>query len=325
MPAEDTTTAPVLTLLGPQRNPRLDSVLTDLGISGRVALINAGWREREPDDELLASQAGGSTVNLKLWQRMQAVWEADPAFADADRRRRETLEELQELYLLGLDHVVSAIIALVHRTPRNAALGAQALADAEQVMRQLDRQHLARVAEVHAEFWAAWPPHERPAVATLRGLVAQELADAEAVVIPGGHVGVLVGALHLFNVAPLLRAPVIAWGAGAMALTDTVVLFHDRAVHGPAVAEVFSAGVGLVHEVVALPGARARLDLSDTARMGIFARRFAPARLLLLDENADVRFGPDGKLPPGARTLGSDGSVLRDHDVRDRPVAGVLP
>src|SRR5690554_4470007 len=98
MPAEPA--RPPVTLLGPQRDPELDRVLASQGLHGRVALVNAGWREREPDDELLSSLAGGDTVNLRLWHRMQEVWEADPEFAEADQRRRAVLEEMQELYLL---------------------------------------------------------------------------------------------------------------------------------------------------------------------------------------------------------------------------------
>ena len=45
--------------------------------------------------------------------------------------------------------------------------------------------------------------------------------------IAGGHVGELTRVLHLFHVAPYLPARVVAWSAGAMALTDRVVLFHD--------------------------------------------------------------------------------------------------
>lgn len=300
---------PPVTLLGPQRDPVLDQVLGSLGLHGRIALINAGWREREPDDELLATLAGGDTVNLRLWHRMQEVWEADPEFAEADQRRRAVLEEMQELYLLGLDHVVRAIAALHQHTPRTHAVREQAIADAEEIMRDMDQRHLDRVAEVHQRFWARWRPHERPAVAAARAAVSRELAGAQAVVITGGHVGVLVGALHLFNVAPQIRVPVIAWGAGAMALTERVVLFHDRAAHGPTAAEVFSAGVGLVRGVVALPDARSRLDLDNRTRMATLARRFAPAACLVLDAGTRVDLGPDGALPEDAPVLRPDGTV----------------
>ena len=70
----------------------------------------------------------------------------------------------------------------------------------------------------------------------------------------------------------------IAWSAGAMALTDRIVLFHDRAPQGPGHPEVYGSGLSLLRDVVLLPHARARLLLDDTARMAVFARRFAPAR-----------------------------------------------
>lgn len=303
MPPEST-----VTLLGPQRNPRLDAVLRAQSLYGaRIALVNPGWREREPDDGLLSSLAGGNTVNLALWHRMQEVWDADPDLAAADRRRRDQLEELQELYLLGLDHVLAAIRAIHARVPRTPSVHERALADAEQVLRDLDRIHLQRVSEVHGDFYSQWPLHERPAVMQARAAIARDLSAVQCVVVPGGHVGVLLGALHLFNVAHQIDVPVIAWGAGAMALTDLVVLFHDRAAHGPAVAELFTRGIGMVHRVVALPSARERLDLGDHLRMGILARRFAPASCLLLDEHAHVEFTRGGTVPPGSPVLATDG------------------
>lgn len=300
---------PHVTLLGPQRTPRLDQVVDFLGLQGPIATINAGWQEREPEDELLDAMLGGRSRNLRLWQRMQQLWEADPSFAEADRERRGVLEEMQQLYLLGLDHAMGAITELYRHTPRNAWVMQTALEDTEHIMREMDARHLERVAEVYAEFWARTRPHERPELAEARETIAHELSDAEAVVIPGGHVGVLLGALHLFNIAPALDRPVIAWGAGAMALTERVVLFHDRAAHGPAVAETFSAGLGLVKQTVALPSARDRLDLTDPVRMAIWARRFAPARCLLLDAGTQVHIPWDGHLPAGAPVIGPDGSL----------------
>lgn len=306
-----------VTLLGPQRNPRVDAVLRSLNLGGaRAAIINAGWREREPEDELLVSLTSGNAVNLRLWHRMQEVWDADPEFAAADRRRRVILEEMQDLYVIALDHVIDALRTMRDRAPRSETAQQVALADAEQIMREIDQRHLDRVSEVHAEFWATWPPHERRAVHLLRQLISSELSSADVVLIPGGHVGVLIGALHLFNVAPQLRVPIVAWGAGAMSLTDRVVLFHDRAVHGAAVSELFAPGLGLVHNVVAFPGARDRLEVGNPIRMGVLARRLAPAACLLLDERARVDIPPGGDLPADARVLGLDGAVTTMELIR---------
>jgi hypothetical protein len=120
---------------------------------------------------------------------------------------------------------------------------------------------------------------------------------------------VLAEVLHLFNIAAALRsAPVIAWSAGAMALADRIVLFHDRSPQGPGHAEVYGSGLSLLRDVVLLPHARARLLLDDTPRMAVFARRFAPARCVLLETGTRIEV-PDGGWPAGTRVLGEDGHV----------------
>ena len=121
--------------------------------------------------------------------------------------------------------------------------------------------------------------------------------------------GVLADALHLFNVAAALRSPVIAWSAGAMALTDRIVLFHDRAPQGPGHPEVYGSGLAVLRNVVPLPHARARLLLDDAPRMAVFARRFAPARCVLLENGTRVDTDSDGGCPPGTRVLAEDGRV----------------
>jgi hypothetical protein len=112
------------------------------------------------------------------------------------------------------------------------------------------------------------------------------------------------------------RAVVIAWSAGAMALADRIVLFHDRSPLGPGHSEVYGSGLSVVRDVVLLPHARARLLLDDTPRMAVFAQRFAPARCLPLEAGTRVALSGDGSsglpgggLPAGTRVLGEDGHV----------------
>jgi hypothetical protein len=113
----------------------------------------------------------------------------------------------------------------------------------------------------------------------------------------------------LFDVVPPLRSPVIAWSAGAMALTDRLVLFHDRSPQGPGHPEVFGQGLGVLHGVVLLPHARARLLLDDAPRMAVFARRVAPARCVLLESGTRIDTDGDGTCPAGTRVLARDGRV----------------
>lgn len=308
-PGPRSTHSAPLVLLGPQRRPRVERVLQALGLAdARVGFVNAGWRERESEDAELTGLGDGHAVNLRLYARMADVWARDPDYATAEMQRRETLTELDELYLAGTEHVVSAIVTILGKTPRNPRVHAEVLADAEGVMRQVDARHLVRVQRAHDAFWAGRPPHERPVIAEHRHAVAEQLRGCDVVLVAGGHVGVLLRALHLFNLAAMLHQPVLAWSAGAMALTERVVLFNDRAVHGPTLAHVYSLGLGLAAGVVALPAARSRLALEDHARMAMLRRRFAPAACLLLDDGVRVDLPPHAPLPGSAPVLLADGT-----------------
>ena len=272
-----------VTLLGPQRRPTLDTVAASLYPEGPVATITAGWQEREPDDDELeqaarlprrqpaACTSGGWTCRSATrfsprasagWPRCSTNCRTSTCCASTTRCRRCT---------------PSSAAA----TPAGCA--ADVLAEAIDAVRDLDAAHLRRVGAVRGEFYPKLPPHDRPVIAEHRAEVAALLGDAAAVVIAGGHVGVLADALHLFNVAASLRSAVIAWSAGAMALAERIVLFHDRSAHGPGHPEIYGSGLSVFRNVVPLPHARARLLLEDAPRMAVFARRFAPARCVLLE------------------------------------------
>ena len=65
----------------------------------------------------------------------------------------------------------------------------------------------------------------------------------------------------------------------------------------------------MLRGVVPLPHARARLLLDDAPRMSVFARRFAPARCVLLENGTRIDTDTGGGWPPGIRVLGPDGHV----------------
>jgi hypothetical protein len=301
-------------LLGPQRRPTVDAAVRALslsgpglsgpGLSGLVATVTAGWQEREPDDAELTAHVGGRAVNLTLYRRWLDVQDRDPEYLAGARALADVLAELQEVYLLRLDYVLRAVYAL----QRRPASG-DAVRDAVAAVRELDTGHLRRVNGARREFFDRLRPHDRPVIAAHRAEVAAVLAEASALVVAGGHVGVLAEVLHLFNLAAVARSPVIAWSAGAMALTDRIVLFHDRAPQGPGHPEVYGSGLSLLRDAVLLPHARARLLMDDTPRMRVFARRFAPARCVLLEAGTRIDVSSDGAWPPGVRVLGEDGHV----------------
>ncbi len=301
-------------LLGPQRRPTVDAavrllVSSDGPLDGPAATVNAGWQEREEDDGELSRVLGGRDVNLRLYRRWLDVQERDPEYGAGERRLSATLAELADLYLLRLDHALQAVYAL-QRHRAGDRLRSESVSEAVIAVRELDAAHLRRVNEARLEFFDRLRPHDRPVIAEHRAAVADVLASASVLVLAGGHVGVLADVLHLFNIAAALSgAPVIAWSAGAMALTDRIVLFHDRAPQGPGHPEVWGSGLSVVRDVVLLPHARARLLLDDALRMTVLARRFAPARCVLLEAGTRIEPDPGGSWPAGTRVLGEDGHV----------------
>lgn len=329
-----------VTLLGPQRRPTVDRVVRSLDVEGYVATVTAGWQDREADDGELDDQLDGRSVNLRLHERWGQVQERDPELAAAVRRRRDELQELRSTYLVRLAHALAAVQELApeaeaaatahavayaghgtdtadaHPTPRErrSTVRAEARARAIEDVRRVDAEHLLRLDEHNDEFVARWAPHEREAVAAHRAEVATCLEGAAVLAIAGGHVGVLLALVHLFAVDPPPRLPIVAWSAGAMVLTEQVVLFHDRTVQGPSDAEVYGRGLGVVAGVVLLPHARDRLLLSDADRMTVFGLRFAPARCLPLDPGARVEITHDGVLTSEASVLGVDGRLVSEVD-----------
>jgi hypothetical protein len=297
-----------VTLLGPQRRPTLDTVVTSLHLDGPVATITAGWQEREPDDEALGERLGSRDVNLSLYRRWLDVQDRDPEFAAGERRLQGVLEELQDIYLLRLRHALQAVYAIQRRSGIDR-LRASVLAEAVAAVRDLDAAHLDRAGDVRGEFYHRLQLSDRPVIAEHRAAVARLLGEAAALVVAGGHVGVLADTLHLFNVAAPLHSPVIAWSAGAMALSERIVLFHDRAPQGPGHPEVYGSGLSVLRNIVPLPHARGRLLLDDAPRMAVFARRFAPARCVLLENGTRIDTDSDGVCPPGTRVLAEDGRV----------------
>lgn len=303
-------------LLGPQRfMTTAGTALRSLDVDGPVATINAGWEEREDAVDELDTVLGGNTRHLRLHHRTLDVITKDTAFARAAMAFRDRHDALSSLYRLRLQNAMDGVYAVQRRTregegragSRPAAYGA--LDDAIEVVRHVDGWYAAQLKALYADLDAAAPLGESGVIGWHRGELEALLGGSAALVLTGGHVGVLLRALRLFAVRIPDELPVVAWSAGAMALTERVVLFHDFGPEGASEAEVYDRGLGRVRGVIALPHARRRLRLDDRDRCAVTARRFTDQHCLLLDDGTAVELRPDGMLPPGARILGVDGAI----------------
>ena len=301
-----------LLTLGPQfRAPNLREALGRASLGGPVVAITAGWQEREAELGALEEHLGQRVRDLRLYERAEAVFAQDGELQAAYRSRQNDLRQLQDLYRVRLDHAKAAARELF-QAPDDSALVRKARRSAIAALRRLDAEHLREIRALHGRFEVTWGAGQRPILARQLADLEQLITAAAVVCIAGGHVAVLLNRLRLFGLGRALRTrPIVAWSAGAMALAERVVLFHDHPPQGAGNAELFEAGLGLLPGAVLLPHARTRLALSDRERVALLAARFAPAHCCTLDDG-DLLQWHRGRLTAavGARRLARTGESV---------------
>ncbi len=280
-----------------------------VGVEGLIAIVTAGWQERESEDGELHEHLKRRSINLRLHRRAEEVFARDRELAKLHRKRQELLRHKQDFYRIRLEHELGANHVILQRNAPQAILDEEQEASVGAI-RLLDEYHLSQCRRVNEAFDEEAKPFERPWVARHRRELARILADCGAIAIAGGHVATLLNRLRLFGIAEMLEAqPVFAWSAGAMAVSDRVVLFHDSPPQGPGASEVLDRGLALCPGVVPFPQPETRLRLDDPERVGLLARRFAPALCLALPARAHVTW-EDGRFvrPSGIARLCADGT-----------------
>jgi hypothetical protein len=304
-------TLPSVVLLGPQQpKPDVGQALREAGIGGPVALITAGWQEREAEDQALVAELGVEARNLSLHARSEQVYAEDQELAAAHKARQARLRLINDFYRIRLDHAFEAARAISVRHVDPELLREEAI-ESVAGLRQLDEDHFERCARAHAAFDQKWRPNERPSIARHRKELAKILSDAEAIVVMGGHVVSLLNRMRLFDLSSLTSKQ--RWfgaAAGAMVLTERIYLFHDFPPHGTGIAEALDSGFGLVRKLVVLPDPKHRIRLDDRAGIARFVERVAPATCVAMDAGARV-FAESGRvLRASCHRLTKDGEVV---------------
>lgn len=307
-----TAAAPVRVLLGPQSPVRNVGAAMARLPDGPLAVISAGWQEAEGDLDELAEATGRILEDLRLYERVEEVTGRDSSLTDAIRDRQHRLVDLQRLYRLRLKQL-SVAARRVLEAEGDADLLAAEQRHAIAQLRALDRHHLHRSESIWKRFLETYSPGAHPLLARhaseLHGIVAR----SAAVIITGGNIAVLVNRMRLLGIGGMLAdSHIVAWSAGAMALTDRIVLFHDRSPEGRREAEVLGAGCGVVPGYVFLPDAKRRLRTRDRLRVGLMSRRFAPDVCVALDQGTELVIdGAAARSAEGARQLRHDGRLAR--------------
>ncbi|MEO1245897.1 MAG: hypothetical protein AAFX56_09480 [Pseudomonadota bacterium] len=305
---------PIRVLLGPQSPaPNIADAVANAGLpDGPLAVISAAWQEAEGDLGELGELLARPLEDLHLYKRVEDLMAGDPALEAAARLRQDRLVEQQRLYRLRLKQ-----LSVAARHMLNAKGDADAIA-AEQrhavaQLRALDRHHLDRSESIWQTFVAAYNPDSYPALAAQVRELGDIVQRCAGVVITGGNVAVLINRMRLLGLDKLLESRnIVAWSAGAMALTERIVLFHERSPEGRRDAEVLGAGCAVIPDYVVLPNAKGRLRTGYRQRMGLLCRRFSPAACVTLDNGASLTLDASGvKSADEARRLDRGGRLVR--------------
>lgn len=306
-------TPSLIALLGPQQaTPDVGTVLGDLNIKGPVALVRAGYQEFETDDAALVAAMGVPSVNLTLHARGNDVFKHATGFAEAYQARQQRLRYMQGFYRTRLDGTEEAAKKISLRYVDPELLEQEEKVSVDQ-FRHMDNDHIERCQAVRVAFEKQWRVSEVELIAKHRAEVRDLMATTEALVITGGHVASLLNRLELFDVlANTTGKPIIAWSAGAMVLTDRIVLFHDYPPYGSDIAQVLDSGFGLVPGFVVLPDARRRINLDAKSGIQRFARRMAPSTCVAMDHGSRLIFEKNELRHAVATRLTTTGDAERD-------------
>lgn len=301
-------------LLGPQRPvTNLGDVVAKAGLGdGPVAVISAGWQEAEGDIEDVHALVNRPLVDLELYHRADRIFAADDKLHSAYRERQELLKDLQRLYRVRLRHHMLAARQL-QKSDANTNLLATEQRHAISQLRALDRHHFNRVEAIHARFDDAISIDSSAILAENQAEIEKILHSCETVLLTGGNVVVLLNRLRLFRLPGLLASKnLVAWSAGAMVLSEKVVLYHDRTPQGRRDPEVLGRGAGVLPGCIFLPDAGRRLRTKDAVRIELFCRRFAPVTSLTLDSGEMLRFdGEKLAAAEGVKRLSRSGKLIR--------------
>ncbi len=297
--------------LGPQMHrPILQGVMDELNLDGQVALITAGWQERELEDDEARQALRLPVLNLKLHARSDRVFSAHQDLFEAHRRKQDACKRLQGIYRQRLKAELKLARRFWHKALSDDLLAPE-LQHLIETIRALDQHHASRLAEVQAEFEAEYDLSSYDVVAQEREAIAAELAQCDTLAISGGHVAVILNRLRLFNLAPLMQHKhIVAWSAGAMVLTDRIISFHDSPPQGAGNPEVIELGLGVFKELCVFPHASERLLLDDPRRLGLIARRFQPSISVALEFESRMDAIEGGwNLSGTTRLIHADGSL----------------
>jgi hypothetical protein len=271
-------------------------------------LVSAGWEEDEEDDQWVRDALDVPVVNSHLYGLADRLFQDDPEVLRLLRERQDRLRDLREINAWQTENLFALARELWQRIEENAA----AVGPFHQTMahlREVDRTYLRSVSTVIKEYDQRIAPQVRPSLQAYRSAVLQRLDGCQALLIAGGHVGVLLNRLNLCRLLRHVSLPIIAWSGGAMALGERVFFYDHFIPHAKKEVELSRQGLRMYVGLQVFPRAEERLNLQDHNELALLARRIE-APCLLLESNSEIRWNSDGTLQTvNVRVADANGGV----------------
>lgn len=296
-----------LVVLGPQRpQPNLKQAVAD--VTGPIVAITAGWRHSESEVEPIEAELGRTVTPIPAYQWFDGLQRQQPALAAEYKEQQSRILAYNELYRIRLHAAMHAMHRLLEREQHPDLVGIE-VERAVAAVREIDDEMLASHDAIRANFPRVQQPWKLPAVMARHRQAKELIESAGAVLVAGGHVAILLNRMHFYGLDKLITRKlaaggrVVCWSAGAMVMTERVVLFYDDPPEGPSEPEVLDRGLGLIEGAVIFPHAGRRLRLDRTDRLRRLARRFSPSTCIGMENGAH--------LGPNLTNQGTNGAAFR--------------
>lgn len=288
-------------VLGPQGT---DSNLTDavnmFCPQGDIAVISAGWRYDECELQDLQRKLGRKIRHIPLYEWFDALGSIEPELSGLHRIRQRRILDYKKVYQINLDAALNSWTDIHKLYRSNPSTYAKDEREACKHVQNVDRNCLKRLTQIKHEFDAILTPWLHDSALPLHEQIIDILDRCTGLIITGGHVAILRNRLAFFGLGELLPSfimegkHIFAYSAGAMCLTDRIVLFHDNPPWGEGRTEILDTGIGLLPKTVLLPNATKRLNLQDPNRVERFAKRFYPSVSICLESGSHLIFTEQG-------------------------------
>lgn len=314
-----------------------------IAASRRVLLVTAAWGEREHDEGHvkrslnaigLASrfEAGfdRTLVNLSLDHEVRGLARSSPRALDAWREGRRVAELARSFYLEHNAHLIQlfrrtlaagkredptlTVASLAEEQGHHGGVDrllryalSRELRQALDTLEANDDHLVALLDEVEQRSFDADGLTYDEAWRAARGRLERRILEANTIVLFGGNLDRLLGALRLFRLrdalAEALRrgTTIVAMSAGAMALCERVIIYDDFAATRRDF-QLYDRGLALVRDVQLFPHCTERIQTDDPDNLAYLARRFRHHACVGLNQRSFLLF------EPGERRVTSVGS-----------------